>query len=228
MKNLLISGISGNVGKFVYKYAPDYGFNVVCGIDKNKFVVMDCPVYSSFDEVKENIDVLIDFSSDRLCRDAISFAQKNGCAFLTGTTALSRNTILEIGKAAEDIPACRAANFSQAMIVMKKLSKIACKLLDNFDCEIIEAHNRNKKDAPSGTAKVLSSVCRTEKIHSLRGGNIAGLHTLCLLGEGEELTITHRAYDKSVFAVGALKAAKILQTKTNGFFTAEDLFMSDN
>jgi len=223
LKNLLISGISGKVGKYVYQYAGRYSFNVVCGVDKRKFVAVDCPVYSSFSEVKENVDVIIDFSSDDLCYEAARYAINNRTVFLTGTTALSEKTKNEIESASHVVPTCCAANYSRAVLTLFKLVRIARKSLADFDCEIIEAHNAGKKDNPSGTTKRLAEENGIKKSYGMRGGTIAGMHTVYFFGNDEELSITHRAYDKGVFADGALSAAKTLCIKKQGLYSAMDL-----
>lgn len=222
MKNLLISGL-GNVGKYVYSSAGNYDFSVACCIDKDKFKKVDCPIYSSFDEVRENIDAVIDFSSDHLCTSAVDFAIKNKCAFLSGTTALSEKTIDKIQSLSRNAAVCISANFSKGMLLLYQLAKHASEKLPDFDGEIIEAHNRLKKDSPSGSAKKLMEYTAITKTHSLRGGNVAGVHSVCFYGKGEEIVITHRAYDKSVFAEGALSAAKKLIKMPNGLYSAEEL-----
>ena len=226
MKNLLISGL-GNVGKYIYESAENYDFSVACCIDKDKFKKVDCPIYSTYDEVKENIDVIIDFSSDRLCSDAVEYAIKNKCVFLTGTTALSEKTIDKIHALSRNTPVCLAANFSKGMLLLYQLAKYSSEKLNDFDGEIIEAHNRLKKDAPSGTAKELMKYTSITKTHSLRGGNVAGIHSVCFYGKGEEITITHRAYDKSIFAQGALLSARKILDMHDGLYSAEDLLLSD-
>ena len=88
---------------------------------------------------------------------------------------------------------------------------------------MIEEHNKNKKDSPSGTAKFLANNLQITDIFSVRGGNVAGVHKIIFLGNGEEIEITHRAYEKSIFAKGALYCAQKLLTKEKGFFTLEQL-----
>lgn len=223
MKNLLITGIGGKVGKYVYELASDYSFNVVCGIDKQKLLDIECPVYSGFDEIRENLDVIVDFSSDTLCREACLYALKNNCAFLTGTTALTEKTLKAIESASTEIAVCKASNYSKAVLTMEKIAKIARESLPDFDAQIIEVHHSQKKDKPSGTAKRIGELTGIKEIHSLRGGDTPGIHTVIMSGNGEEMVITHRSYNKSVFARGALQAAQKLLTKAPGLYAAENL-----
>lgn len=210
MKSLLISGIGGKVGSYVNKYATEYGFLVACGVDKNNFIEANCPVYKNFGEVKENIDVIIDFSSSALTEKAVEFALENKCALVCGTTALNKKTLDKINRLTLVAPTLLCSNFSEGLPVFLNVAKYLKNNLKGFDSEICEIHNANKKDAPSGTAKTLATETDTLKVHSIRGGNIAGVHTIYYLGNGEEITISHRVYDKSVFARGALKAASDL------------------
>lgn len=222
-KNLLISGV-GKVGKYIYDLAESLNFSVVCCIDNNRFIKVDCPIYSSFDEVKENVDIIIDFSSNALCMQAVEFALKNKCVFITGTTALSNKTKNRINVLSKSVAVCVATNFSQGMSVVYEIAKYAIEHLSQFDVGLVELHSCLKKDAPSGTAKKIASLLSIKNVHSLRGGDVAGVHTIYLLGKGEEITITHRAYTKEIFAYGALQAAKIICNKSSGLYSIEELF----
>lgn len=210
MKSLLISGIGGKVGSLVNKYASEYGFLVACGVDKNNFIEANCPVYKNFDEVKENIDIIIDFSSSTLTEKAVDFALTNKCALVCGTTAIKEKTLEKVKRLTLVAPTLLCSNFSEGLPIFLNAAKYLKNNLSGFDTEICEIHNAKKKDAPSGTALTLSKETDTLKIHSIRGGDIAGVHTIFYLGKGEEITISHRVYDKSVFARGALKAANEL------------------
>ena len=223
MRSLLISGISGQVGALISKFAKDYNFNVVCGIDRKTFSDVDCPVYQSFSEVKENVDMIIDFSSPSLTEEAIDFATERKIALVSGTTALLLNQKFKLRLLSQIKPVCHANNFSQSVIHFLNASKLLKKQLTNFEACIIEEHNKNKKDSPSGTAKQLSEALCIKDIYSLRGGSLPGLHKIIFLGEGEEIEITHRAYDKSIFAKGALFCASKLINKEKGLYSLNDL-----
>ncbi len=223
MKNLLISGISGKVGLHLKNLANKYGFNVICGVDKNTFIEANFPVYKTFLDVKEQIDIIIDFSASSLTENALDFAYENNCKFVCGTTALSRNAMQKIQILAQQNAVCLAANFSIAMPVYTMAVKLLNENLIDFDCNITEVHSILKKDAPSGTAKEIAKQTDIKNISSIRGGNCAGVHRTIFLGTGEEIEIIHRAYDKSIFAVGALKCALKLLQKEKGLFSPCDL-----
>lgn len=223
MKNILISGIGGKIGRLVYENAPNHNFNVVCGIDRNRFIKVDCPIYRSFEEVKENVDVIIDFSSDELCMEAANFAIANCCALLSGTTAISEKTTKLLDLLSTKAPTCLASNFSSGVLAFKRVAKYAAGLLKNYDTCITEIHSSAKKDAPSGTAKDISQACGINSIYSIRGGTVPGTHVLHFYGVSEELEIVHRATDRIIFAEGALSATEKLLQKESGLYTAEEL-----
>ncbi len=221
--SLLISVISGKVGSFLLKTAKEYSFNVICGVDRKTFSDADCPVYQNFSEVKENVDVVIDFSSPALLDEAIDFAEKQGCALVSGTTALLVNQKLKLKKLAQNNAVCWANNFSKNIIPFLNCAISLKSHLKDFDVCMIEEHNKNKKDSPSGTANYIAERLGIKEIHSIRGGNVSGIHKIIFLGNGEEIEISHRAYDKSLFAKGALYCANKLLEKEKGFYTVSDL-----
>ena len=223
MKSLLISGINGNVGLHILKLAKKYQFDVVCGVDRKRFCEADCPIYADFSQVKEQVDIIIDFSSPALCEQALDFAFKENCMFVSGTTALLANQNATLKELSTKVAVCHANNFSKNVIHFFQAATTLKNNLEDFDCALIEEHNKLKKDSPSGTAKKIADELAISQIFPVRGGNISGLHKIIFLGEGEEIEITHRAYEKTVFAKGALFCAKKLLQKEKGLYTIEQL-----
>lgn len=228
MKSLLISGISGQVGYYLAKLAKNYQFNVVCGVDRKRFCEVDCPIYTTFNEVKENVDIVIDFSSPALCDQAIDFCIKNNSKLVVGTTALMHIHNEKLKELSAQTAVCKENNFSKSLIPLLKACELINNYLPEFDKNLIETHRKHKKDSPSGTAKALSEKLDINEVFSLRGGNVAGVHKILFLGEGEEIEITHRAYEKSVFAKGALFCANKLMQKEKGVFTLDQLLSEEN
>ncbi|MBR3864259.1 MAG: hypothetical protein IKJ19_03975 [Clostridia bacterium] len=223
MKSLLISGISGQVGTYLSKFAKNYGFNLICGVDRKRFCEADCPIYTSFNEVKENVDLIIDFSSPALCSEAIDFCFKNDCKLVVGTTGLFTAQLENLKLLSQTNAVCKENNFSKSIVPFLQACNIIKSSLPEFDLSLIEEHHKRKKDAPSGTAKFLAEHLQITDVHSLRGGNVAGVHKVVFLGEGEEIEITHRAYEKGIFAKGALYCAQKLLKKEKGLFSLEQL-----
>ena len=210
-------------------------------------VAIECD-YKKLDDVKENFDVIIDFSNpanlDMIC-DYVSKTKKPVVFATTGYTDEQLKMIDDLSKTA---PVLRSANFSLGVILLNRLVREVTPILkDSFDIEVIEAHHNKKKDAPSGTAKLLiksivdetgfkvnegrSGICPREKnevgVSAIRGGTIVGEHEVMYCGEDEVLTLKHSAYSKKIFAVGAIKAAKWLVNKPQGFYDMDDVLFGN-
>ena len=176
--------------------------------------------------------VLVDFSSAQAFDEALAIAVSRRIAFVSGTTGLGAEQQAAMRRAAETIPVLWSANFSIGVAVLARLARDAARALSGWDCEIVEAHHRHKKDAPSGTALALGRIVaqargvdfdkvaqfdrtavNAERDPSaigfavVRGGDIVGDHTVLFAGDGERIELIHRATDRDIFARGALEAA---------------------
>ena len=219
---------------------------IVAGIDLNTDPQVAFPIYSSPAAVKEEADVIIDFSHPSLLVDLLEYAGSKRLPAVIATTGLSAEQIELIHDYSKRLPLFFTANMSLGVNRMVELAKKAAQILYGFDIEIIEKHHNQKIDAPSGTAlmladginEVLPEPCeyvyerhskrqkRTKKeigIHSVRGGTIVGEHEVLFAGKDEVLTISHSAASKDVFATGAVAAAVFLQGKPNGLYTMKDI-----
>lgn len=229
--NVLVCGINGKMGKnIVSLLKDDKEAKIVCGVDLNKGEGK-IPVYTSFDKVKEKVDVVIDFSSPAALRGELDWAVKNNVPVVIAATGYSEDDLKFIDECANKIAIFKTANFSLGVNLLVKLVKQAAEALgEGFDIEIIEKHHNQKVDAPSGTALMLAdsanSAFEDEKnylygragsvgkrkneigIHAVRGGTIVGEHEVMFAGEDEIITLSHSARSKKVFAAGAIKAAK--------------------
>ncbi|MBT9559712.1 MAG: 4-hydroxy-tetrahydrodipicolinate reductase [Myxococcales bacterium] len=191
------------------------------------------------------VDVIIDFTSPASTRALLDHCVRLGTPLVIGTTGLSPDDHAAIDAAARTIAVLQAANTSVGVSVLVHLVEETARLLgDGFDLEVVEAHHRHKRDAPSGTALALvsalergrSGLSRTFARHgdigprpqneigvqTIRGGDVIGEHTVFYLGSGERLELTHRATDRSLFANGALKAASWLAGRPAGRYTMRD------
>ena len=198
------------------------------------------------DETLDDIgvaDVVIDFSNPANLDMIVSYCRQNQVPAVIATTGFDVDQEQEIRELATDVPVVFAANFSLGINVMKRIiAEITPILKSNFDIEIIEKHHNKKLDAPSGTAKMLLEAAdpadqydhvygregnrkRANEIgiHAIRGGTIAGEHTVIYAGTDEIIEIKHTATSKKIFAAGALRAAEFTQNKAAGFHTMEDV-----
>lgn len=248
MINIILVGANGKMGQVICRIADESSnANIVCGIDINTERKNSFPVYSSFSEVKEDCDVIIDFSHPSSLSSTLEYAINNNKAIVIATTGLSADQLLSIKDASEKIPVFFSANMSLGVNLIIQLAKKATALLeDNFDIEIIEKHHNLKIDAPSGTAlaiaDAINETCsqsneyvydrhsvrkkrskREIGIHSVRGGTIVGEHDVIFAGNDEIIEIKHTATSKEIFAVGAVKAAHFLANKVPGLYNMDDL-----
>lgn len=252
MIKLLISGAKGRMGLKVYEAcALDENITAVCGVNlEEDFSNKNYPIYSNFSCVKEKVDVIIDFSSPKALDGILEFAIRNSVPAVLCSTGYTSEDLEKINKASEKIAIFRSANMSLGVNVLIRAVKHVVSALSSFDIEIIEKHHNQKADAPSGTAIMLANavkeilpenyftygregiVGRRDKkeigIHAIRGGNIVGEHDVIFAGENETLTFSHNASDRSVFAFGAVKAAKFIANKTQGLFNMDDLLSEIN
>ena len=224
--NIIIIGAAGKMGQNVAKMASLEGHNVVGFIDnqfENNKVSADGAVFSNniFD-VSKKADVIIDFSTAELRTDFIKFAKNdsiNYCCFSSNLSEFDKQQLKELSKT-NRVLIC--SNSSASMIVFKRLVEIVLKELPKSQACLTEIHNKNKKDAPSGTALMIKNIFDVNnhklQIASFRAANVCGEHKLSFFLDDEELTLSHKISDRNVFARGAISLAIDLMKKPIGFY----------
>ena len=250
--NIILCGACGRMGGNVLSLlADDTQATAVCGVDLFPKEI-GIPVYKTFEEVTEQADVIIDFSSPIGLKERLDYAKANGLGVVLAATGFTADDLKMVDEYAKEIAIFKTANLSLGVNLMQALIKTAAEVLgDAYDVEIIERHHNLKKDAPSGTALMLADtinqafdggkkyvngrdgiVGAREKteigIHAVRGGTIVGEHEVMFAGEDEIITITHSARSKRVFAVGAIRAAKFLKGKAAGMYEMKHLLAEEN
>ncbi len=176
-------------------------------------------------------DIVIDFSLPEATETVCRACAENQRPLILGTTGQTAAQKEVVRAAAGRTAIVFAANFSLGVNALFALARQAAALLgDDFDLEIVEAHHRMKKDAPSGTAKRLAEILEEARgakssvpIHSVRAGDIVGEHQVVFAGSGERLELTHRASSRETFAHGALHAARWVMGKPAGLYSMEDV-----
>lgn len=245
MINVLICGITGETGKRVYLTAKKYPkLNVVCGVDTNfnSNIEFDCPVYSSFDQVKEMVDVIINFSTpDALC-GMLDFALENNTAIVEGTTGYTAKQIEQIYSASKQIAIFTPAQVSPGIKALNQIATACTQTLANFDIEIIEELPVTELNAPCALATLIAesiaknfgdkkvvfgrkgNVARGEEIciHSVRGGNASGKITVKFIGEHECITLTHEVYHRTLYAMDACEATEFICQKSAGIYNIQN------
>lgn len=250
MIKILLVGCNGKMGQAITrscKYNEE--LSVVAGVDSFVNVDYTYPVYASIFDVKEAVDIIVDFSHPNAIDKIIEYAISTSLPLVIATTGHSDSQKELIEKASSSIPILLSANMSLGINLMIDLVKRVTKILNSsFDIEIIEKHHNQKIDAPSGTALAIADAVKSALpanetkyvydrhssmqkrtrdeigIHSIRGGTIAGEHTILFAGNDEIIEIKHTAISKSLFAEGALKAAAFLYNKAPGYYKMQDIF----
>jgi 4-hydroxy-tetrahydrodipicolinate reductase len=202
-------------------------------VNKSKLVSIEgAPVTKLNSPPRESVHVWIDFSQPEATLELLTQVK---APIVIGTTGFTESQDKEIAAYAEKYPVVKASNFSIGMnwlfYQMKRKDFVP---ETTKEIVIQEEHHRNKKDAPSGTAKSLVSILKQNKfnpsqVHSVRAGEVKGIHQLRFFLENEEIEITHKVSDRCVFAKGALHAAMLLlKLKQPGLYSFEDLLFKGN
>ena len=248
MTRIILNGCNGKMGKVICESIKNRkDCEIVAGVDISDEKNLDFPVFTDFDSVGIEADVIIDFSHPSALTPLLAYAIRQKIPAVIATTGLDEEKINLIGIASKDIPVFYSANMSLGVSLISELAQKAAKVLGvGFDIEIIEKHHNQKIDAPSGTALMLadsiSSVLaekplyvherhsKREKrtaneigIHAVRGGTITGEHDIMFAGLDEIITISHSARSRNIFATGAISAACFIKNKPAGLYKMSDL-----
>ena len=239
---LVISGCAGRMGRSVASLAlEDSVFTVAAALEASGHAALGQDYASVLgrtpalgvkvsDDARAALsqgDVLIEFTLPEVTLAHVQLAQQLRKPMVIGTTGLSVAQQETLRAAANAIPIVVSPNMSVGVNVLFELAQAAAQQLGpGYDVEVIEAHHRHKKDAPSGTAKRLAeglAAARQQRpeaipVHAIRAGEIVGDHTVVFAGAGERLELTHRAQGREVFAQGALRAAQFVVAQPPGLY----------
>ena len=241
MPNLLITGQSGRMGQALMQAAA---------ADPDSTVTATHDVGQDLDAAVQKADCIIDFTVHSFTAQVVEAALKHGTRLVIGTTGHSDEEREMIRKAAEKLPIVFASNYSVGVNTLFWLTRHAARILtqDRFDIEVTEMHHRHKIDSPSGTARTLLEILNEETgtsykddvthgrfgnigprpqreigMHTLRGGDVVGDHTVMFAADGERVELTHKASSRLTFAAGAVRAAKWLETQPAGLYDMQDV-----
>lgn len=244
MIRVIMHGCNGKMGQVITgMMAKDEEAQIVAGIDPFDDGHNAYPVFSSFHDCIVKADVIIDFAAAKAVDGLLEYSVKNNVPVVLCTTGLSEEQIANVHEASKKVAILKSANMSLGINTLFKLLNQATKILApaGFDMEIVEKHHNQKLDAPSGTALALADSMkqalddsyyykfdrsqerkkRDEKeigISAVRGGTIVGEHEVFFCGEDEVIEFKHTAYSKSIFAKGAIEAAKFLAGRPAGMY----------
>jgi 4-hydroxy-tetrahydrodipicolinate reductase len=235
MTKIIITGAKGRMGKALVACAPHHpGLEVVGQIDQGDDLA----------DVIARGDVVIDFSLHSATPDIAELCAKHGTALVIGTTGHNDDEAARIKAHTAKIPVVWASNYSTGVNTLFWLTRKAAEILGpSYDLEVVEMHHRLKKDAPSGTAKSLAEILAEVRnvqlnvvarhgregivgertateigVHSVRGGDVVGDHTVMFATNGERVELTHKASSRDTFANGALRASAWVVKQTPGLY----------
>lgn len=241
MIQLLVTGKSGRMGQAVLQAASQ------------EPAVLVSSTHDSGENLAAAIaqaNTVIDFTVHKFTRELLDAALANGTHLVIGTTGHTDEEREAIHEAAKTLPIVYAPNFSVGVNTLFWLTQKAARILtqDRFDIEVTEMHHRHKIDSPSGTARRLLEILNEETgtdykndivhgrfgnvgprppreigMHTLRGGDVVGDHTVMFAADGERVELTHKASSRLTFAAGAVRAAVWLYDKPAGLYDMQDV-----
>lgn len=243
-RKVLLTGAGGRMGNAVLQALNGINdlecvgkIDITFTTDENK------TEYSAINDFKGKADIIIDFSNHAAIGALLDYALKNGTPIIIATTGHDAAEKEQIKAASEKIAVFYSGNMSIGIAILSNLVREAVAAMPNSDVEIVETHHNRKIDAPSGTAIMLfdsvkevrqdavavmgrSGLCKREKnevgINSLRYGNIVGIHEVIISSDNESITLKHQAYDRKLFADGAVRVAQYLIGKQAGLYNMKD------
>lgn len=241
MLNLLITGKSGRMGQALLQAAA---------ANPNVTVTATHDAGEDLDAAYQNAGCAIDFTVHSFTRQVVETALKQGKSLVIGTTGHTDEERAFIREASGSLPIVYASNYSVGVNTLFWLTRHAARILtqDRFDIEVVEMHHKHKIDSPSGTARRLLEILNEETgtsyqddithgrlgnigprkpkeigMHTLRGGDVVGDHTVIFAADGERVELSHKASSRMTFAAGAVRAALWLQGKPAGLYDMQDV-----
>jgi 4-hydroxy-tetrahydrodipicolinate reductase len=240
MTRVIITGSKGRMGRALLACASHHSeLEVIGQIDQG----------DDISTIIARCDVVVDFSSHTATSAIAALCAKQKKSLVIGTTGHSDEDRSQITKFAAEIPMVLSSNYSTGVNALFWLTRKAAEILGpGYDLEVVEMHHRLKKDAPSGTARSLAEVLADVRhqqlarvaqhgregivgertageigIHSVRGGDVVGDHTVIFATNGERVELTHKASSRDTFANGALRAAAWVVKQTPGLYDMQDV-----
>lgn len=234
MIKLGIAGVCGKMGRRIFELAShDRDFEVALALERKGTPMIGkelgkLKISSTADGIFL-IDVLVDFTSPEASEANLDYAARYKKALVLGTTGLNDAQINKVEEISKVIPVVFSPNMSVGVnVLFALLPELARRLGPDYSIEIVEAHHKMKKDAPSGTAKKMAQILADAvkkgiPTHAVRLGDIVGDHTVIFCGNSERIEVKHQAHSRDLFAVGALKAAKWVFGKAPGLYSMQDV-----
>lgn len=239
---IIINGAAGRMGAVLTSSVAESGHTAVAFVDRA--YVTNGEKYASLADFKGEADVIIDFSSHLATKEVCEYAVERNIPLVLASTGQTEEELAIIEEASKKIPLFKSANMSVGIAFLAEVSRVAAALFGDADLEIIEKHHNKKADAPSGTALLIADKIKDVRpeleynlgrsgfgvrsknelgIHAVRAGNIVGDHEVIVNTGSQQITLKHEAFDRKVFAEGAVTAAEFIVNKPHGLYSMSDL-----
>ncbi len=251
MKKVILCGALGKMGSTVAEeIAGDPGLELIAAVEAPGHdglgrTIAGAKVIPDLASMLPQCDVVVDFTTPLASLSNILASAEAGKPAVVGTTGFTAEQFSVAQRAGDKIPLIISPNMSIGVNLMFKIVRDVTQALPDFDAEIVEIHHDKKKDSPSGTARRIAAVIESVRpsserihgregitgprkrheigLHSLRGGDVVGEHTVIFAGEGERFEITHRAHSRKTFARGTLRAIHFIIGRKPGLYTMSNV-----
>ena len=234
MKNskIAINGFFGRMGQAIYELSLEQKFNVTLGVDKKEKLqpTLNLILCDTLSKHPESFDVVIDFSLPEPCLNVVKECRILNKPITIGTTGFNSAQKKILIDASSDIPLLLAPNMSIGVnATLRSISELS-KILSKYEVSIEETHHKNKLDSPSGTALKIAEVISKSrqssigdiKIESYREEGEVGIHKTIFKSQDDEIIVYHNAYNRKIFAQGALDTSQWISKQSSGFYTYEN------
>lgn len=245
MIKVLINGVCGKMGSEVAKLSlEDNDIKLMGGLDRHLDCTFPYPIFNNINTLPEPPHVIIDFSTPEATISILPYCISHSISIVVATTGFTEEQQNKITDASMQIPIFQSSNMSYEINIVTQIIAELSQKLPEADIEIVETHHNQKKDSPSGTALLLANSINTDSSYiykfnrtqkrekrnpkeigfsSIRGGNIVGEHSVIFFSPNETLEIKHTAHSRTVFAEGAIKAAKFIAFQKSGLYCMNNL-----
>ncbi|MCF0140592.1 MAG: 4-hydroxy-tetrahydrodipicolinate reductase [Mogibacterium sp.] len=243
--NIILNGAAGQMGRKIASLAAEReDVNIVAEVSLEYAGSEIEGQYGSLAEYRGDADCVVDFSHHSATADILAYCKERQLPVVIATTGQTDEERVLIRDAAAEVPIFFSANMSIGVAVTCELAKKAAAAFPGADIEIVEAHHNRKLDVPSGTALMIANSVKEARtdaefvigrhengkrqpqeigIHSLRMGNVVGMHEVIITTGRETITIKHEAADRALFADGAMAAAAYMVGKPAGLYNMQDM-----
>ncbi len=243
---IILNGAGGRMGREIMRILSE-GFRnctLVAVVEARGLEAVPYPAFKDIADCDVEADCIIDFSHHSATASLMAYAVERGLPAVVATTGQTEEELAIIADASKKIPVFRAANMSVGVALLIELAQQAAAAFPDADIEIVETHHNQKLDVPSGTAlAIANALCEVREdaelvigrhengkrrpeeigIHSLRMGNVVGVHEIMINTGSQILTLKHEAVSRTLFAEGAPVAAEWLVGQTAGLYGMSDM-----